>query len=168
MLSTTTTSTDPLQRRFGTSHRLPRALRLEAEGMEWELFSTIYCPTPDIRISQLQGHGPRTERLGAERLGAEEFGAELLITSKTQPPQHRHHTVRAHGAVSACSQILAAHGRYVEVRSFHQMDIFEATCTIVQVSHQYLPRSAWACGFGSTPENSIAAAMSSAAQRIHG
>lgn len=158
MLSTTTTSTDPLQCRFGTHYRLPLGLRRETEGMDWELFSTIYCPTPDIRITQLQEHSPQRGS----------FGAEMLITSKTQPSQHRHRDVQAHGAISACSQLLAEHGRYIEVRSFHQMDIFEATLTIVNVSHQYLPRTAWACGFGPTPENSVAAAMSSAAQRIHG
>ena len=73
------------------------------------------------------------------------------------------------GPTSAASHLLADAGRHVEILAFHQTELFESTVTFVLVSHQNNEnRRAWALGFGSTPEASIAAALASGAQRIYG
>ncbi|MBZ8176511.1 acetyl-CoA acetyltransferase [Corynebacterium sp. 3HC-13] len=107
-----------------------------------------------MRITQLQQWG-------------ENFHAELICSSKAHPTRHLHREVRAHGPISACTQFLGDLGRYVEIQSFHQREIFSATVSMLKVRHQYLRKTAWAIGFGANPENSIATAMSCAAERIH-
>ena len=65
--------------------------------------------------------------------------------------------------------MLAEEDRYVEILEFHQFEIFEATFTAIKVAHQINERNtAWAVGFGTTSEISIASAMASGAQRIYG
>ncbi|WP_369803769.1 hypothetical protein [Corynebacterium sp. CNJ-954] len=70
------------------------------------------------------------------------------------------------GAASAMTQILADHGRRVEILEFHQYDIFEATVTFVFAQHQ--TKKVWAIGFGADRDLSIASALASAAGRLHG
>lgn len=148
----TAPSLDPFHQRFG-SLPLPRGLREEAEGMDWSLFRTIYSPEPFLTISHLESSAGR-------------FGAELTCYSKTRPPRIHFREVEASGPMSACTAILAAEGCPVEVLSFHQVPICQATATIVQAHHG--TRTAWAIGFGATNDASIAHAMSCAATRLHG
>ncbi|GAB2510545.1 hypothetical protein CATRI_11650 [Corynebacterium atrinae] len=150
---------DPFHTRFG-SH-LPRELREEASGMTWSLFSAIYAPHADIRINRLDSIPGRG--------GTQHFTAELTFLSKTEPPFTAGHTIDTMGTASACTHLLADAGRHVEIHAFHQVELFEATATFVKVAHQTADRrTAWAMGFGPTPAASIAAALSSGAQRIYG
>lgn len=160
--ATSATSTaDPLEQRFGAGHQLPRGLREEAAGMSWALFSAVYCPSPKIRVSHLE-----SEKL---RGGTFRFTGEITEVSKTRAPQSHTLEVEATGAVSALTHMLAANGRYVEILTFRQKQIFEATVTFVEVAHQNNHRrTAWAVGFGPTAESSTAAALTSGAYRIHG
>ncbi len=152
---------DPFRARFGAQYRLPRGLREEARGMEWSLFAATYAPMPDLRISRLE-----SARL---RGGKFHFTAELTRTSKTEQPQTETCEITAHGPVSACTHLLADAGRHVEILSFHQFELYEATVTLLHVGHQtHHNRRAWAMGFGATPEASSAAALSSGAQLIYG
>jgi hypothetical protein len=70
------------------------------------------------------------------------------------------------GSASAMTQILADHGRRVEILEFHQYDIFEATVTFIYAQHK--TAKCWAVGFGADRDTSIAAALGSAATRLHG
>ena len=152
---------DPFRARFGSAHRLPRGLREEARGMEWSLFTATYAPMPELRISRLE-----SERL---RGGHYLFTAELIRTSKTSQPQTEIREITASGPVSACTHLLADAGRHVEILSFHQSELYEATVTFLHLGHQtHHTRRAWAMGFGSTPEASVASALSSGAQLIYG
>ena len=152
---------DPFENRFGEGHRLPRGLREEAADMSWSLFTATYCPSPATRITQLE-----STRL---RAGKFHFRGELVTHSKTDTPRHTSADITATGPVSACTHMLADAGRYVEILTFRQTRLFEATVTFVEVAHQHdHTRTAWAVGFGSTTESSVAAALSSGAQRIHG
>lgn len=157
----TVTTTDPLEDRFGAGCRLPRGLREEAAGMSWSLFTAIYCPTPDIRVTSLD-----SEKLRAGRFC---FTGEVVEYSKTRAPESRIAKLEATGAISALTHMLAESGRCVEIRAFHQKRLFEATVTLIEVAHQNDHRNtAWAVGFGPTPDASAAAAMASGAHRIHG
>lgn len=160
-ITTAPTTTDPLEDRFGAGHRLPRGLREEADGMSWSLFTAIYCPAPEVRIAHLT-----SEKL---RAGKFRYTGEVVEVSKTRAPETRTAEIETTGAISALTHMLAESGRYVEIRTFHQRRIFEATVTFIEVAHQNdHHHTAWAVGFGPTPDTSIAAALSSGAQRIHG
>lgn len=155
------TSADPLTARFGINHRLPKGLREEAAGMSWPLFTATYCPTPELKVSALD--------VETQRSGKLTVSAELTHSSKTQPPRTFRHEITATGAISACTHLLAEHGRYVEILTFRQHRIFEATVTFVEVAHQHNHRrTAWAVGFGPTADLSAAHALAAGAQRIHG
>lgn len=152
---------DPFQLRFDTPRKLPRELREEAMGMSWSLFTATYAPAPTLRISDIES-APANWCYNTYR-------AEITKTSKTFPPQTRYHEVTASGPAHAFAAMLAEEDRYVEILEFHQFELFEATFTAIKVAHQINERNtAWAIGFGATSEASIAAAMSSAAQRIYG
>lgn len=154
------TTADPFESRFGAGHRLPMGLREEAAGMSWSLFTATYCPTPATRIAHLDA-----TRL---RAGRYRFHAELVTYSKTNSPHTLTEEITCTGPVAACTHLLANAGRYVEILTFRQHQIFEATVTFVEVAHQHDHlRTAWAVGFGSTPAASAAAALSSGAHRIH-
>lgn len=155
------TSTDPFEARFGQGHCLPKGFREEAEGMSWRLFTATYAPSPSIRITNMESE--------ALRGGKFEYRADAITYSKTHPPALDEHTICTTGPISACSAILNEHGRYVEILTFRQHEIYEATVTFIQVAHQHdHRRTAWAVGFGPNAETSAAAAMSSGAQRIYG
>ncbi|AGF73473.1 hypothetical protein [Corynebacterium halotolerans] len=152
---------DPFRARFGADHRLPRGLREEARGMEWSLFAATYAPMPELRISRLES--------ARMRGGEYRFTAELTRTSKTAQPHAETREITAAGPVSACTHLLADAGRHVEILSFHQSELYEATVTFLHVGHQtHHRRRAWAMGFGASPEASAAAALSSGAQLIYG
>lgn len=154
----TTGSEDPLSSRFGSQHRLPRGLRDEAAGMDWKLFTATYAPLADIRLNNL-----RLEKL---RAGMFHFRAAMLHTSKTTEPRSEFCEITSTGPAAACTSLLAEAGRRVEILKFHQLEIFEATATFIYTTNDH--RSAWSVGFGPTPEASVAAALSSAAQRLYG
>lgn len=157
----TETDRDPFQIRFDTSRRLPRELRNEAMGMSWSLFTATYAPTATVRISDIES-APANWCYNSYR-------AEVTTTSKTEPPTTTHREVTASGPAHAFAAMLAEEGRYVEILEFHQFELFEATFTAMKVAHHIdARRTAWAIGFGATSETSIAAAMSSGAQRIYG
>lgn len=159
--TSTDTDQDPFSTRFGSDHRLPRGLREESAGMSWPLFTAIYAPAADIRVTRLD-----TTR---GRGGRQHYNAELTRTSKTTQPVTETHDITAMGPASAVTHLLADAGRHVEILSFHQTELFEATVTFVKVAHQHNEnRQCWAIGFGPTPETSIASALSSGAQRIYG
>lgn len=163
--ATTTLSTDaeldPFSARFGSDHRLPRGLREESAGMSWPLFTATYAPAADIRISRMES--------ARGRGGQQHYTAELTRTSKTAQPHTEVHEITAMGPASAVSHLLADAGRHVEILSFHQAELFEASVTFVKVAHQNNEkRQSWAIGFGPTPEASIASALASGAQRIYG
>ncbi|WIM67390.1 acetyl-CoA acetyltransferase [Corynebacterium breve] len=152
---------DALQERFGTDRRLPKELREESRGMNWNLFTATYCPAPTLDIKFLSSE--------QHNLYSTRFSAEITATSKTEAPVTFTREILASGPTSAISHMLADEGRHVEILKFHQIELFEATVTIVKISHQVNHlHTAWAVGFGPTSETSIAAALSSAAQRIYG
>lgn len=155
---TRTRGEDPLQNRFGTTHHLPRGLREEAAGMDWNLFIATYAPGAQIRLSHRD-----TEKL---RGGLFRFQTDRIHTSKTAEAHTDRLEIIATGPVSACTSLLAEAGRRIEILSFHQLEIFEATATFIKITDDR--RTAWAIGFGPDRETSIAAAMSSGAQRIYG
>lgn len=146
---------DPFQARFG--HNLPSDLREEARGMSWRTFTETYAPTSAIRI-----HNMFSEPLPGHKYN--------YFTNITTMRGGRHitlgHDIEATGAISACTNILGDLGCPIEILKFHQMDIFEATVTFIQAT--YRGNTVWAMGFGPDRDNSGAAAMSSAAHRLHG
>lgn len=154
----TTGSEDPLSSRFGAQHRLPRGLREEAAGMDWKLFAATYAPLADIRFTNL-----KSEKL---RAGMFHYRSTMLHTSKTTESRSELCEITSTGPAAACTSLLAGADRRVEILKFHQLEIFEATATFIHTTNDH--RSAWAVGFGSTPETSVAAALSSAAQRLYG
>lgn len=159
--TTADTAQDPFSTRFGADHRLPRGLRDEAAGMSWSLFTATYAPAADVRVSRLES--------ARARGGRQHYTAELTRTSKTAHPVTETRSITATGPASAVSHLLADAGRHVEILSFHQAELFEATVTFVKVAHQNNGnRRSWAIGFGPTPESSIASALASGAQRIYG
>ncbi|QGU01235.1 hypothetical protein CKALI_01680 [Corynebacterium kalinowskii] len=146
---------DPFQARFG--HNLPSDLREEARGMSWRTFTETYAPTSAIRI----------HNMFSEPLHGHKFN---YFTNITTMRGGRRITlgrdIEATGAISACTNILGDLGYPIEIMKFHQMDIFEATVTFIQATHR--GTTVWAMGFGPDRDNSGAAAMSSAAHRLHG
>ena len=158
---TRTQERDPFQIRFDSPWRLPRELREEAMGMSWALFSATYAPTPTVKISDIEARH--------DHWCYTTYSANVTRTSKTFPPETKHHEVTTSGPAHAFGAMLADEGRYVEILEFHQFTLHEATFTAVKVAHQINERdTAWAVGFGATSEASIAAAMTSGAQRIYG
>ena len=152
---------DPFQIRYEIDSKLPRDLREEARGMDWGLFKATYAPVPTMHLSLT----------GIEQVNwcDRRYAIELTHTSKTASPTTTHCEVTATGPAAAISQVLNDNGRYVEILSFHQIELFEATVTCVKVAHQVdHTRCAWAVGFGASSAHSIAAALSSGAQRIYG
>ena len=159
--ASTTSITDPMQDRFGSDYQLPAGFRDEARGMSWSLFTATYCPDATIRIGNLEGT--------RQNLRDAEFTCEVTRFSKIYPPETTSHEMTGTGPTSTCSHMLGEFDRYVEITEFHQHDLFEATVTMIKVAHQHNRRhTACAIGFGATPEDSIASAMSSAAERIYG
>ncbi|APT85516.1 acetyl-CoA acetyltransferase [Corynebacterium aquilae] len=138
---------DPFRARFGI--QLPRGLREEAYGMDWRTFTATYSPASTVSIRHLE-----STRL---RMGKFRFEADINGT---------HQEIIATGPVSACTHLLADAGRRVEILSFHQFDLFQATVTFIYTMHE--GTRAWAMGFGATRDLSAAAALSSASQRLHG
>jgi len=128
---------DPFLARFG--HQLPRGLRQEAHGLQWRTFAATYSPTPDLRLQFLS-----EEKLPG---GVVHYTAAI----KTRSGETRHDII--------------ASGPAVEICSFHQYDIFEATVTFIRVCHNKDER--WAMGFGGTRSQSAAAALSNAAFLLH-
>ena len=152
---------DPFQLRYDTPRRLPRELREEAMGMTWSLFTATYAPTPTVKFSDITAT--------RENWCYTTYAADVTRTSKTFPPQTEHREVTASGPAHAFSAMLAEEGRYAEILEFHQFELFEAKFTAIKVAHQIDERNtAWAVGFGTTSEISIASAMASGAQRIYG
>ncbi|MDN5720553.1 MAG: hypothetical protein ACTH2Y_12945 [Corynebacterium sp.] len=143
---------DPFRARFG--HRLPAGMRQEARGMEWRKFVATYAPATYRVESMTTTRRPAGRRCFDITLTGlrEDAGTQVSITSM--------------GAASAMTQILADHGRRVEILEFHQYDIFEATVTFVFAQHE--TKKVWAVGFGADRDLSIASALTSAAGRLHG
>ncbi len=146
---------DPFFARFG--HKLPAGLRDEARNMQWRTFAATYAPATDLRlqftdITKLRGNNLR-------------FSASMTYSN---PHQSRVEITEiiASGAASAATQLLANAGRRVEIASFHQFEIFEATVTFILAADN--DRKHWAMGFGSTREQSVATALSNAAYLLHG
>lgn len=146
---------DPFQARFG--HNLPSDLREEARGMSWRTFTETYAPTSAIRI-----HNIHAESLPGFRNNY--FANITTLRNGRRITLGR--DIVATGAISACSNILADLECPLEILNFHQMDIFEATVTFIKATHR--GTTIWAMGFGPDRDNSGAAAMSSAAHRLHG
>ena len=138
---------DPFRARFGL--QLPPGLREEARGMDWRTFTATYSPAATVGIRHLE-----STRL---RMGKFRFEADI---------NGEHRSILATGPVSACTHLLADAGRRVEILSFHQFDLFQATVTFIHTVNE--GRTAWAMGFGPTRDLSAAAALSSAGQRLHG
>lgn len=141
---------DPFRARFG--HKLPRGLREEARGMQWRDFVDTYSPTPTLRIQF-----PHIEQLRGPYF---EYHAEI----KQGRTVHTR-SITASGPASACTNLLADMGYRVEMLSFHQFEIFEATVTFIYAGLDN--RKHWAMGFGGNKEQSIAAALSSAVELLH-
>ena len=122
--------------------------------MEWRKFIATYAPS-----------ALRVESMTATRRAAGRKSYELSITGLRGNAGTRV-SITAMGASSAMTQILADHGRRVEVLEFHQYDIFEATVTFIFAQHE--TKKIWAVGFGADRDLSIANALASAAGRLHG
>lgn len=146
---------DPFRARFG--HRLPLGLREEARGMEWRTFTATYAPLGDLRITNLE----------AQKLRGTTYRYTAQITDTTGAARvESTREIIATGPCSAVTNMLADMGRRVEILSFHQFEIFEATVTFIYTCDNN--KRAWAMGFGPTKEASIASALSTAATRLHG
>lgn len=152
---------DPFQARYDLDTKLPRPLREEAEGMDWGLFMATYAPAPTLHIGLTS-----TEKLSWLE---NRYTAAITELFKTRAAHTSTAEVTATGPAAAVSAMLNGHGRYVEMLSFHQIELYEATVTCVEVAHQVdHTRRRWAIGFGPSPAHSVAAALSSGAQRIYG
>lgn len=146
---------DPFRARFG--HKLPVGLRKEARGMQWRTFVNTYAPASDVRVNltDIQRLRGAYNRYSVEITTTSPAGREVEITE-----------IIASGAMQAVSNLMADRGRRVEVHSFHQFEIFEATVTFIYAGNN--GKKHWAMGFGGTREQSMIAAMNSASQLIHG
>lgn len=146
---------DPFRARFG--HKLPVGLREEARGMQWRTFVNTYAPASDLRINltDIQRLRGTYNRYTAEITTNTPNGRTVEVTE-----------IVASGAIQAASNLLADRGRRVEIHSFHQFEIFEATVTFLYAGDNN--KKHWALGFGGTREQSMVAAMNSASQLIHG
>lgn len=147
------TPSDPFLARFG--RRLPAGLREEAAGMTWRQFTQTYAPDASLRLRLNEGtkvpgfHHRYTATLTAAHGG-------MVHTEE----------ITATGPAQAATQLLARAGRRVEMLSFHQFDIFESTVTFLLAGndrHQH-----WVMGFGGSREQSVAAALSAAGERLYG
>lgn len=154
---TRTFTEDPFRARFG--YRLPRGLRQEARGMDWQTFMKTYSPTGGplaIReFTSVQG-----------KMGRSTYTAALTTGRGTDAEQTSRHEVTAMGPVSATTNLLADAGCRVEILEFHQFEIFEATATFIYSAHNNT--RVWTMGFGQTPEAATMTAMVCAANRLHG
>ena len=163
-LSPQTRALDPLEGRFGPGHRLPLPLRkdLPALGLEfadWHTFSSLLSPAPSLRL----------QLTGAESLRGGRFRFHAELTDHAASGRGEAPEIVATGPVSACTQLLSRAGRGLEILTFRQVELHEATATFVLAHHpHHHERPIWAFGFGATPQTSIASAMSAAAERIHG
>ncbi|AKK04009.1 hypothetical protein [Corynebacterium epidermidicanis] len=153
--TTPTLTGDPFEARFG--HRLPRGLRAQAFGLQWRTFMETFAPGGDLRLSNIheeKGEGGK-RRYFAQLTDTR--GGRRIISGREQS---------AFGPARACTEMLWELGRPVEIISFHQCEIFEATVTFIYAGH--LGKEVWAVGFGPDNNNSVAAALSNAAHRLHG
>lgn len=158
---TVPSTSDPLKARYEIDGSLPRELRDEARDMDWGLFMATYAPEPTLKVA-LTGER-RIDWLNKE------YSFDILAAPKTSAAQRTSCLTTASGPIQALSQTLHQHGRYVEVLAFHEISIFEATATCLKVAHPVKhARQFWVIGFGATPAQSAAAAMSAGAQRVHG
>lgn len=148
-------------RRIEIDRALPRELRNEAHGMDWGLFIATYAPEPTCAVT-LQAEEKVNWMLS-------EYHLDVHSMPKTRPARRTSEAVQASGPVRAIGETLNRHGRYIEILSFHQTEIFGKSLTMVKVGHseRHL-RMFWAIGFGATAAESAAAAMSAGAQRVHG
>lgn len=152
---TTTRTEDPFYERFG--HTLPKGLREQASGISWATFSDTFAPIADLRV--------RINSTRKLRGTLNEYSITLLRNEKSGL-QKQEHIVTGAGAALVCTQILADQGRRVEILRFHQQQIFESTVTFILAGNDVHTR--WAMGFGGTPEQSIAAALSTAGELLYG
>lgn len=148
-------------RRIEIDRALPRELRECARGMDWGLFMATFAPEPTLDVTLTH----------EEKLNwmLNEYHFSVHAMPKTRPPRETSETAQASGPIRAIGDVLSRHGRYVEILSFHQTEIFGQSLTMVKVGHSERHLlTHWAIGFGATPAESAAAAMSAGAQRIHG
>ena len=125
--------------------------------MEWRTFTATYAPASELRIHHIE----------STKLRGSTYRFTATITdSRDGSRTTTHREIRATGPISACTNLLADAGRRVEILEFHQFEIFEATVTFIYTCENN--HRAWAMGFGSNRDLSAAAAMSSAAHRLHG
>ncbi|WP_175934434.1 acetyl-CoA acetyltransferase [Corynebacterium sp. Marseille-P4321] len=148
-------------RRIEIDRALPRELRDGARDMSWGLFIATYAPEPTLKVT-LEAEEKLNWMLN-------EYHFDVHAMPKTRAARHRSETVEASGPVRAIGEVLSRHNRYVEILSFHQAEVFGRSLTMLKVGHseRHL-RVYWAIGFGATPAESAAAAMSAGAQRVHG
>lgn len=146
---------DPFFERFG-SH-LPKELREIARSMSWRTFVQTFAPTPSHRI-HLEETTPRR--------GNHHRYAATMTTTGSRGRSTTTREIMASGPVSACTHLLADVGCRVEILSFHQMEIFQATVIFIKVCNN--KHNHWAMGFGGTPEQAAAAALGSAAELLYG
>lgn len=146
---------DPFYLHYGI--RLPKQLREESAGMDWREFVSTYAPTPSMAVSDMH-----CEPL---RAGMWRFSAKIT-TRGSRGPMHSYREFTGTGPAQAVSHWLADMGRGVEMLAFHQFTIFEATATFLKVTNGN--RTCWVMGLGPTRENSTAAAMSAAGERLYG
>lgn len=148
-------------RRIEIDRALPRELREHARDMDWGLFMATYAPEPTLSVTLTH----------EEKLNwmLSEYHFSVHAMPKTRPARQTTESAQASGPVRAIGNVLNRHGRYVEILSFHQAEIFGQSLTMVKVGHSERHLlTHWAIGFGATPAESAAAAMSAGAQRIHG
>lgn len=130
---------------------LPAGLRAAAAGMQWSDICATYAPqSGPIRLGSFS-----TERLG---LGHFRFRATLAIADTIDQ-----YATEATGPVSAMTQMLAAAGTNLEIRSFHQYQAGSQSRTFVLVEHR--GRRHWALGLGGDAVESACRAMVAAANR---
>lgn len=153
--STRVFADDPFRARFG--YKLPVGLRKEARGMQWRTFVNTYAPVADVRINVVD----------IQRLRGCYNRYNVEITKNTPQGREVETTeIVASGVIQAASNLLADRGRRIEIYSFHQFEIFEATVTFIYAGDNN--KKHWAMGFGGTREQSMVAAMNSASELIHG
>ncbi|AZA10644.1 NAD(P)/FAD-dependent oxidoreductase [Corynebacterium gerontici] len=146
------TTTDPFYERFGLP--LPTGLKEQASGISWATFTDTFAPIADLRV--------RINSTTQLRGTLNEYNITLLQRGQ----QREEHTIVGAGAALACTQLLAERGRRIEILQFHQRKIFESTATFILAGNDV--HSRWAMGFGGTPEQSIAAALSTAGELLYG
>ena len=142
-------------RRIEIDRTLPRELREAARDMDWGLFMATFAPEPTLSVT-LEAEEKINWVLS-------EYHFDVHATPKTRAARHTSETVDASGPIRAIGEALNRHNRYVEILSFHQAEIFGQSLTMLKVGHsERHTRIYWAIGFGATPADSAAAAMSAA------